>query len=508
MNKVLPQARATPFTIPAPVGGWNAKDALSALPPYDCVLLDNWVVRSQVLQTRKGASDWVTGFPDLAVSALFPYTGAQKKLFASCGTAVYDVTNPGTVGSPVISALSSPHFRWTNFSNSAGQFLLIVNGADALQTYNGTSWTSVPNLGSLSTSSLHNITVYKNRLFFLQNDSSVVWYLPAGAISGTATPFYTGQVLRRGGSLVGIGSWSLDAGDGLDDRLVLVSSEGEVLVYTGTDPGDATNWSLLGVYYVGRPVSNRCLIKFAGDLLLLTDRGLFPLSEALSTATLQPSVALTNQISQAFAEVGSTYFNTAGWDLAISTQEALLLITIPASPSPIQFVMDLLSRRWSRFTGWPIYSIVPLEGELYGGQVGKVVKLQSGSTDFGNEIRASLITSPSFLGTLPAARQLQLLRLHLRIKGPTRYGIVALPNYSVELPPDTPYIAGLSGVGQWDSGVWDQSLWGGDRVVVSSTHTLFSTPARALSLGLVLTSSSGPVELVAMEGLYHQGSLF
>ena len=46
-------------------------------------------------------------------------------------------------------------------------------------------------------------------------------------LSGAAT---------KGGKLLFCAVWSLDAGDGTDDKMVFMTDLGEILVFTGSDP--------------------------------------------------------------------------------------------------------------------------------------------------------------------------------------------------------------------------------------------------------------------------------
>ena len=46
-------------------------------------------------------------------------------------------------------------------------------------------------------------------------------------LSGAAT---------KGGKLLFGATWSIDAGDGIDDKCVFVTDQGELLIFTGSDP--------------------------------------------------------------------------------------------------------------------------------------------------------------------------------------------------------------------------------------------------------------------------------
>jgi hypothetical protein len=220
-------------SFPAAVGGWNAKDSLAEMAPTDCVQLDNWIVRSQALQTRLGSTDWATGMPAQAVESLLPYeapVAGSKRMFAAVGSVIHNVTTQGAVGAAVQTGLTSARWQHVNYSNSAGNFLIIVNGTDSYRYWNGTAWTTVanftlqPGATSYATTQLNNITNYRNRLFFCINNELAFAYLDAGAISGDVRLFRLGQIFRRGGFLAAVGTWTIDAGDGADDHFVAVRS--------------------------------------------------------------------------------------------------------------------------------------------------------------------------------------------------------------------------------------------------------------------------------------------
>src|SRR5690606_31868092 len=123
-----------------------------------------------------------------------------------------------------------------------------------------------------------------------ERNSMDLWYLPVSSIAGAAEAIPMGQIFRRGGHIVTVQTWTVDAGEGADDMLVILSSNGEVAVYQGYDPTDASAWKLVGVFYLGRPVGQRPCIKFGGDLLIICEDGVFPLSTALMSADVNRRV--------------------------------------------------------------------------------------------------------------------------------------------------------------------------------------------------------------------------
>ena len=114
----------TAQAIPAPIGGWNARDSLDAMPPTDAVKLVNWIPRAGYVQSRGGYSIHATGL-GAAVPTVVPYRGLTSKLLAAADGEIWNVTTstPASLGSGFTSD------RWQTANHSTK--LIFVNGADA-----------------------------------------------------------------------------------------------------------------------------------------------------------------------------------------------------------------------------------------------------------------------------------------------------------------------------------------------------------------------------------------
>jgi hypothetical protein len=196
-------------------------------------------------------------------------SGATDKLFAIAGSSIFDVTNAGTVGAADKTGLGNAKWEYVNVTTPAGGYIYAVNGIDKPLLYNGSTWTN-PAITGVTDTTLNNITTFKNQVWFTQNNSLKAWYLPTLSIAGAAAAIDMSAVAQLGGHLVNVGTWTLDAGYGVDDNLVFITSNGEVIVYSGTDPSDATKWALVGVWRIGKPVGKRCFLKYGGDMLILS----------------------------------------------------------------------------------------------------------------------------------------------------------------------------------------------------------------------------------------------
>ena len=136
-------------TIPAPIGGLNTRDSVDLLPPTDAIRLDNFFPARSHVQVRNGYDDHATGLPSTVQSLMIYNSGTANTMFAASGTAVYDATSAGAIGSAVITSLSNAQFQWTNITTAGGAFLWICNGADAPRHWNGSAW-ATPTLSGVT----------------------------------------------------------------------------------------------------------------------------------------------------------------------------------------------------------------------------------------------------------------------------------------------------------------------------------------------------------------------
>jgi hypothetical protein len=141
---------ASTASLPAPIGGWNARDSLANMQPTDAVQLINFFPTPTSVSLRKGYAKVSTGITG-KVNSLMNYavkTGGNK-LFAAAGTSIYDTaTDPATV---VYTGITVDKFQHVNTSNTAGNFLVACNGTDATMVYDGTRWFSIATTSTAST---------------------------------------------------------------------------------------------------------------------------------------------------------------------------------------------------------------------------------------------------------------------------------------------------------------------------------------------------------------------
>ena len=358
------QTRAQVDSLPAPVGGWNARDSLANMAPTDAVTLTNLFPTVSNVKLRGGSTTWATGISGQVQTLMAYEAGATSKLFAADPANIYDVTTAGAVGAAAVSGQTSGYWEYTNITTAGGSYLVAVNGSDSLQLYNGTAWTAItavsaPAITGVTTSTLQNVLLFKHRLWFIQKNTLKAWYLPTASISGAAVVFDLSSIATLGGYLVDMEAWTVDGGYGVDDNLAFFTSEGEMIIYRGTDPASSATWAQMGIWSFGSPIGNRCMYKYGGDLLVLTQDGLVPMSQKLQSSRTNPQTALSDKIqgaiSQAFTlYAGTTSATARGWQIILHPKQNALWINVPVSVgSQQQYVMNTITQAWCNFTGWP-----------------------------------------------------------------------------------------------------------------------------------------------------------
>lgn len=507
-------------SLAAPVGGWNARDPIANMPATDAVFLDNFFPRPGDVQLRKGSTGFASVTAGQRLKTLMGYNAPDgtSKLFAAGQAGIYDVSAGGAVGA-VASAATEAAWQFVNLSTAGGSFLWCCNAVDKARYFNGTAWTvldgvSTPALTGVTSTDVANVSLFKSRLMLCVKDSLSFWYLPVNSVAGAASEFPLGAIFPRGGYLMATGTWTLDGGNGPDDYFVAVTSEGEVAVYAGTDPSNAATWALQGVYYIGTPIGRRCLLKFGGDLLLLTVRGLFPLSKALQSPTADTRSSISNKISNAWVDYAEQFKDYFGWQPVFFPEASMLLVNIPTLYDAgvnvqysYQFVMNTQTRAWCRFLGMPSEAWLVHEGKLYFTQFNKINEAWTGQED---------------VDGYPIDGRVKTAFLYPSGRGNRTRATLARPIFStsgsplrVQMGIDTDYaekdlVAGQISYGLtaslWDNVDWDEAVWTSSGIV-ANWRSIAHYPGRALSLRLRILGKGVTMSWNATDFVLQKGSM-
>lgn len=454
--------------LPAPLGGWNARDAIpeiSALKTInsqsEAIILDNWLPDIGGMRVRRGYSSWGTGLSGNYVESLFEYapkTGTNK-FFAATPTIIYDVTAAGA-GSSSQTLLTNGRWQHAMLSNAAGSYLHIVNGGDAPRYYDGAGWTNSAFTGVTLANLIH-IHVHMNRLWFIEKETMNAWYAPTSAIAGALTKLDLGGLFKLGGSLLAMGSWTRDGGSGPDDLAVFVTTRGEVALYSGTDPSSVTTSQLVGVFTIPYPIGRRCLNKAGSDISILTSLGLVSGAQILAAAESSTTrIAITNKIAGAFRSAYLAAATSYGWQVFEYPNASLVVINVPVTErtTQYQYVINIETGAWCRFTGinagcWGLFNGLP----YFGGNDGKVYRFDDAYSDNGSAIVAVLQTAFTNFGSAMRKRFLLARPYFIGTQG-------YVPRVRLRTDYDTSTasldtVAMTGGGSLWDVPDWDTADW-------------------------------------------------
>ena len=323
---------------------------------------------------------------------------------------------------------------------------------------------TVNGITGVNSNTFSNVNLFKNRLYFCVNNSLSFWYLDVLSISGVATEFPLGAIFRNGGYLQAMGTWTLDAGYGVDDFAVYVSSMGEIVVYKGTDPNSVSTWAMNGLWQMGQAFSRRCFFKWGGDLLLLTQDGLVPLTSALQSDRLDPRINLTDKIYFAVSQAASLYYANFGWQINYLAESNMLILNIPTSSGIEQYVMNTINKSWARFTDISANCFVVAGDEnMYFGGNGYVGQFFTSNSDNGSNINGTCQQAYNYFGTPGQLKRYTLVRPIFQTDSgiPTVLCGISTDFDTQPLVNQIAFNPATISTGVWDTGKWDQNQWGG-----------------------------------------------
>jgi len=446
---------------PAPIEGWDAQSPIAAMSPKRAVRLENWFPQPDWIEVRKG---YVIHAPCTAdpIETLATYNGlTTRTMFAVSNGTIFDVTGSGSGTSAVI-GLANSRFQYLNFATTGGNFLYMVNGADVPQYYDGSTWQTAVITG-ISSSDIIGVNAFKERLWFTLTGSSDAAYLPVDSIQGAAVKFPLGGLFTKGGFLMAMGTWSLDAGNGPDDYAVFLSSMGQCVIYTGIDP--AVDFLLVGVFDMGAPIGRRCMTRVGADIALICIDGVVPLSKALifeRSAVLKAT--LTERIQRVMNQSARAYRNNFGWQLISYPRgtRAILNVPIEENTDQVQYVMNTLSGAWCQFIGMKANCWELLDEDLYfGGNDGVVYQADTSGTDAGNTLSADMMTAYNYYGLRGNQKRWTMCRPQITTDGQVNPGLALNVDFRDDAPLSIPSTQILA-ASLWDVALWDQGLWAGD----------------------------------------------
>lgn len=543
-----PAARVKPRlaklqSFPAPIGGWikniNLATPDARMPNGQRVngaaVLENWFPTATGCKMRGGTQLHTVTNGSEDITAMFTYAdGNNRSLFAATATAIFNVTAATEFGYLVdesgnqlvddlgnalvtgttlstVGSLNGGEWSVVQFSTSGGAFLRAVNGVNTPLVYDGATWGTSPAITGATPETLSFVWSHKNRLMFVEKDTQNMWYLPVDSIGGVAAKFPLGGVFTRGGALLFGASWSLDA-NGLTEQCVFFSTEGEVAVYQGTNPGDAAAWSKVGVYRIGKPRGPKAFIRAGGDLVIATDIGFIPLSVAVQRdiAALSPS-AISYPIEEAWNE--AVRDRSGNWHCEVWPTKQMVVVAppTPSSTPSLMLVANARTGAWAPYTGWQA-TCMALFGDrfFFGSTGGKIVEAEVTGADQGAPYTATMVPLFDPLKSPASLKNGLQARSTIRAPAEVTVRLSLQKDFAVSLPASPDDSSTPSG-SVWGTGIWGTSVWG-STAEKQTFRRWQSVPGSGYALSVAAQITSGntvppDIEYVQTELSYDMGDI-
>jgi len=451
----------TAIGIDAPVGGLNAFDSVDNMPPTDAVILDNWIPRAGFLQSRPG---YIEHSDDLGgpVETLTAWKGSVVSsafvLIAAANSSLINITSGGT-GVQLGTGYANDRLQSAMINN----VLVLVNGADPEQAFDGATLTPLDYTGSnpaITPGEFIGVTTFKGRAYYWKETGQSFWYAEAGSYQGVLTEFPLASVLQLGGNILQIFSWTVDSGTGPDDILVIVFDTGELLLYQGDDPGNIGFFEQVGRFEMPDPMSLRGQMKYGSDVIIMTRSGYVNLSTVLKEDQVSDYPEWSRKITRLTFDAGAKYFDLYGHE-CIQSESGFLLFNVPIGNSRSeQFVRDSSTGSWCRFTGIDAITWQVLDTSLYyGAYDGKVYRL-FGTSDNGEPIKLDALPAYQYYDDPGNQKHLTAGQIISTHPDPKLIELTGFADFTIPILNNAATPPGATSGAPWNTALWNAEGWG------------------------------------------------
>ena len=462
--------------IPTSLGGLNISDPLDNMDPAYCIQMDNVIAEENGDKVRSG----FIKVHEAGCNTLIPHAVYGEEAFIACmddGITTYDV-DFNVVGAEK-TGFANDDWVHAPFTDGAGAVhTFLANGVNIPQEYTHTAGLQDSSFTIPDGVMLDSPLSYKNRLYFI-GGAWDIYYGGVQSISGALTKFSMGSFFKKGGKILSITNWTQDAGSGVDDLFVIISTEGEVMIYQGSNP-DADDWKSLGVFTIPRPITKRCCEMVGADVAVITESGYYPLSRVLSDQR-----ANRTAISSKLNGITNGRDYTKRWDIKYFTKNGWLIVNAPSKIERYayeQHVLNTNTNAWCRFVGMDSVGWCILFDRIFFCNGNGIFEANRGTTDDGNYITYQIQKAYNTFGTPLKKQLMRVIPRFYSLKNEYFYKRINIDfkegNRSV-----LPEITGFGYSSYWDEAIWDESYWSDEYTAFNLRGAVSSRAGSYLSIG-------------------------
>jgi hypothetical protein len=302
------------------------------------------------------------------------------------------------------------------------------------------------------------VILHMNRLWFADSQNLAVYYLPIQQKGGLLELFPLNALFKRGGHIMAMHTWSIDGGTGLDDALVIFSSNGEAVIYSGVDPG--SDFKLVGIFRFDSPMSKESLINFGGDLYVMISTGLVPMTTLIRAETEQLGKSDQNVMKE-FETIAKSFRTFFGWQVILNHHTGHAICNMPIGNGKYQqMVRKMPGQIWMKWLDAPARCWGWLDNHLYfGSDDGKIYL---GGTEYLNDNGAPINADVRFAWSgfkSVTKKNFKMARLYTITDGLPRPFIDVEVDYNNQPPVNQPEIVVTSPGAEWNTATWDVDYW-------------------------------------------------
>jgi hypothetical protein len=365
---------------------------------------------------------------------------------------------------------------------------LAVNGTDQPRSYNGTTVSSLTYSGDITTdgkeTDVDGIHVHRNRVYLWDTAGSDFYFGATNAIQGAFTKFELSLVSQTGGNLILVNTISFDTGSGMDDKLAFILDTGEVLIYSGSDPSDASNWSLQGRYTIPAPLSVRSSVQFGGDIQVITRTDVISLLQfILSEGRGQRLSKLTGAI-KGEANLHASKF---GWQAIYFSDSDYLIYNVPNIDNSkyVQYLVNANTNAPCKLEGMNGKAWAVWDCDLYFAGDGVVYKAFDGTDDNGADRESVAQQAFTKVGS-SGNKVINSFSMIMTSEGQVGIGHNLAVDYSGVASPSATTSQAVGT--QWDTAQWDTFQWAGtddeSRIVTIPTKGIGRTVSSKITINV------------------------
>jgi len=388
------------MTMPGPYMGLDLVSPIDNMDPAAALELVNVFPSGNAVVVRNGYEQFAnTGsIAALKFMQALPLANGTNLLVAASDSAIWKINSSGTATNITGAAVTSGEWQSTIYNNR----IYLCNGTDAARYWDGVAATTAPlTFTGLASTAMVAVHAHKERLYFVENGSSRIWYggLQTTGTGGTPalTSFDLSYVFTKGGYVVAIGSYSNSTSTHVQDLFWACSSEGEIVFYSGAYAGDFSSWGLVARFPTGKPLGRRAFIRVNNDIWIITEQGIIPMSALFQADPESALDIVSRNINPLISDAATQIPFDHQWSGFFWPQGRRVYIAIPQTGVSCNFLVYSIDRKaWTQFQLFNaqhslascLYNKLP----YYGSSDGRVWKGETGLADAATATDSQAIT--------------------------------------------------------------------------------------------------------------------